>query len=87
MPALVPQAPLTPTQIVPTPALAKKMKSAEEKGSQQWPGGPTEAIATPPRHEHDSMMSTWDKTERVRNGKVKAMAVPQGEDQDIQGGT
>ncbi len=76
-----------PTQIVPTPTLAKEMKAAAEENSQQWSGEPTEAIATPPRHEHDSMMSTWDKTERMREGKVKAMAVPQGEDQDMQGGT
>ena len=75
------------TQIVPSSTLAKKMRAAAEENPQQWSGEPTETIATPPRHEHDSMMSTWDKTERVRKGKVKAMVVPQGEDQDMQGGT
>ena len=69
-----------PTQTVLTPTLAKKMRAAADKNSQQWSGEPTEGIATPPRHDHDSMITTLDMTERVRKGKVKTMAEPQGED-------
>jgi hypothetical protein len=72
---------------IPQPPLAEKMGAAADKDARQWSGEPTEAIATPPRHEHDSMITTWDKTARVRKGKVKTMTGPQDEDQDTQGGT
>ena len=76
-----------PIQIVHTPTLAKKMREVADEDAQQWSGVPTEAIATPPRHDYDSTITTWHRTERMRTGKVKTMEGPQDEDQDIQGGT
>jgi len=81
MPAPSPQTHFIPTH-VPTPTLAEKMRAVADKNARQWSGEPTGTIATPPRHEHDSAIATWDKRGRMRKGKVKTMAGPQDQDQD-----
>jgi hypothetical protein len=89
VPELVPETPVLPTQIVPAPALAEKMRKVADNNVQQRSGSgkPLETIAIPPGHEHDLTITTSDKPERAGKSKVGAMEELQDQGQGIRGGT